>query len=171
MKRLVFVALLGIATTATAGAQDDKMKQKMKDPMSTMDHAKMDHAKMGAEGWNEHLAEHFKGVTLSADQKNRIIAANKQHHDAIAALEKAGKKDDPATKAAIQKHMDAEHADFKQILTAEQYKAFTENMAKMEGGMGKMKGDMKGMEHDMSAMKHDMKDMKDAKKPDAPKKP
>jgi hypothetical protein len=97
-------------------------------------------------GWSPELEQHFAGITLTADQKSRIIAAQKQHHAAIDKLN-AASTDAAVTKKAVQAHMEAEHNDFKTIIGPEAYKTFEANMKKMMSGDGM--NDMKAMKHDM----------------------
>ncbi len=180
MKRMIVAGLLLVATS-TLGAQE---KGKKTDKMMDKKPAATAPGELSGE-----MADHFKGITLTPEQKAKIIEINKSRHAAMDKMSKGAKpegaKDASAMKAAMQKEMDAEHADFKAVLTPEQYKVFVANMSKMDMSkmdMEKMKDGMKGMEkHDMEGMKHDMGDMKkdaakDAKKdaktpPAAPKKP
>ena len=59
------------------------------------------------------------GAMQAAEESaKKIVQLESELSTARAAIDKAGKKDDPATKAAKQKHMDAEHADFKKIVSS-----------------------------------------------------
>jgi Spy/CpxP family protein refolding chaperone len=101
------------------------------------------------------LAGHFKGITLTAEQVKQVTEIKARHHKAMGALKKDAKDpNDAALKASLQKHMDAEHAEFKALLTAEQAKVFEENMKAHHAAEGKhaMKD---GMKHD--GMKHEAK--------------
>jgi hypothetical protein len=96
------------------------------------------------------LAGHFKGIELTDDQVKQVTEIKAKHHKAMDALRKDAKDpSDPALKVAIQKHMDAEHAEFLAMLSPEQRKVFAENM--------------KG-HHRTDGEKHDMKP---GAKPDA----
>jgi hypothetical protein len=119
-------------------------------------------------GWSAELEQHFAGIKLTTEQKAKIIASQQSRHAAMDKLN-ATDKDALATKAAVHAQMDAEHADFKAILSADDYKIFQTNMGKMMmsgNGMKDMPG-MQGMDHDMK----DMKGMKGMKADSAPKKP
>lgn len=75
------------------------------------------------------LAEHFKGITLTEAQVRQVTEIKTKHHKAIEELRSAAAdKESPALKAEVQKHMDAEHAEFMALLTVEQRKVFAENM-------------------------------------------
>jgi Spy/CpxP family protein refolding chaperone len=144
------LAFLLVAVTAPAlGAQEAKK------PASAGDHAAHEQHAQPTKGLDAELAGHFKGIDLTDEQVKRIVEVKAKHHQAMDALKKDAKDpNDAALKAALQKHMDAEHAEFKALLTAEQHKAFEENM----------KGHHKAEAGDA---KHDMKH---GAKPD-PKKP
>lgn len=102
---------------------------------------------------DDELAQHFKGIDLTEAQVKQVTEIKAKHHKAMDALKKDAKdQNDPALKLALQKHMDAEHAEFLAMLTPEQKKVFMENM--------------KG-HHQAEGAKHDMKHDAHA----APKKP
>jgi len=151
MKKFALLALTLAFASSAAGAQE-KTKAEAKPKAVAKSDAKPK--------WTEHLAEHFAGLKLTAEQKDKIAAANKKHHDAMDHI-KATVKDAAEAKAQIKGHQDAEHAEFHEILTAEQYAVFEKNMAKMEEHEkmeGKMKkdGKMDKMDHGkMEKMDHD----------------
>jgi hypothetical protein len=117
------------------------------------------------------LAEHFKGIQLTDAQVAKVIAINAKHHVEMDALKKGAKdENDPALKAALQRHMDAEHAEFKGVLTAEQYRTFEANMKAHHAMEGQAGGKHDAM-HDKDGMKHDAMSKDKAKVPPAPKKP
>lgn len=91
------------------------------------DHAA--HQQAGKPALDDELQEHFKGISLTEEQVKRVLEIKARHHKAMDAL-KAGAKDpkDPALKTALEKMMDAEHAEFRGLLTTEQQKRFDENM-------------------------------------------
>jgi Spy/CpxP family protein refolding chaperone len=130
------LAILFLAAASSLGAQEAKK------PAPAKDHAALDlHAKPALDG---ELAEHFKGIKLTDEQVKRIVEAKAKHHKAMDALKKDAKDpNDAALKAALQKHMDAEHAEFKALLTPEQHKVFEENMK------GHHKAEAAGEKHDM----------------------
>lgn len=112
------------------------------------------------------LAQHFVGISLTEAQVKQVAAIKARHHGAMDALKKDAKdQDDPALKASLKKHMDAEHGEFKALLTAEQYKKFEENMS-AHHEMKPAGGEMHSGGHDMGGMKHDAKP--DPKKPPMP---
>ena len=75
------------------------------------------------------LAEHFKGITLTDAQVRQVTEIKAKHHAAMEAIRKnPGGRDSVAVRTDVQKHMDAEHADFMALLTAEQKKTFEMNM-------------------------------------------
>ena len=75
------------------------------------------------------LTEHFKGITLTDAQVKQVMEIKAKHHKAMDEIKKnAADANAPAVKAELQKHMDAEHAEFMALLTAEQKKVFMENM-------------------------------------------
>ncbi len=75
------------------------------------------------------LGQHFKGIDLTEEQVKQVVAIKAKHHKAMDALRKDAKDpSDPKLKVEIQKHMDAEHAEFMALLTPEQKKTFMENM-------------------------------------------
>ncbi len=75
------------------------------------------------------LAEHFKGIPLTEAQVRQVTAIKTKHHKAIEEVRRgAADQNAPALKAEVQRHMDAEHAEFMALLTVEQRKAFAENM-------------------------------------------
>lgn len=116
------VAFLLVAAVAPSiGAQEAKK------PAPANDHAAHEqHAKPALDA---ELAEHFKGIHLTDEQVRKIVESKAKHHKAMDALKKDTKDpNDAALKAALQKHMDAEHAEFKALLTPEQHKVFEENM-------------------------------------------
>jgi hypothetical protein len=132
------LALLIAAAAPALGAQETKQP-------ATMDHAAHEQhapAKLDAE-----LAGHFKGIELTDAQVKQVIQIKAKHHKAMDALKKDTKDpNDAALKAALQKHMDAEHAEFKALLTPAQHKVFEENM----------KGHHKAGEGEKHEGKHDM---------------
>ncbi len=75
------------------------------------------------------LAEHFKGISLTAAQVRQVTEIKAKHHKAMDALraDPAG-RDSLALRVEIQKLMDSEHADFMALLTPTQKKVFEENM-------------------------------------------
>ncbi len=103
------------------------------------------------------LAEHFKGITLTDAQIRQVTEIKTKHHKAIEELRRnAPDQNAPALKADVQKHMDAEHAEFLALLSEEQRKVFAENMkshhAPAAGGEHKMPEGMKpGMDHGTKA--------------------
>lgn len=75
------------------------------------------------------LTEHFKGITLTDAQAKQVMEIKAKHHKAMDEIKKnAADANAPAVKAELQKHMDAEHAEFMALLTADQKKVFMENM-------------------------------------------
>lgn len=131
--RTLAVLAIGIAAPAL-GAQEAKKP--------ATDHAAHDqHAKPALDA---ELAEHFKGIQLTDAQVKQIVESKAKHHKAMDALKKDAKDpNDPALKAALQKHMDAEHAEFKALLTADQHKVFEENMKGHHKAEGAEKHEMK----------------------------
>ena len=158
MKQIALLALTLALVSSGAAAQEQSKTAK---PKAAAD---------AKPKWTEHLAEHFTGLTLTAEQKDKIAAANKKHHDAMDKL-KATEKDEAVRKEQIKGHQAAEHAEFHEILTAEQYAVFEKNMTKMEEHM-KMEAKAKkpgSMDHDkMDKMDHDKMDKKDHDKMDKP---
>ena len=137
MKRIIGTAALLLAfTAAAAGAQAAK-------PAPADHGSHQAKPKLDAE-----MAEHFKGITLTDEQVTKLTELKAKHHKAMDALKKDAKDpNDPALKASLQKHMDAEHAEFKALLTPDQVKVFEENMKA----------------HHKAEGKHDMKEGHDAK--------
>ncbi|MCL4212433.1 MAG: hypothetical protein KJZ74_00835 [Gemmatimonadales bacterium] len=129
--------------------------------------APMDAHQHGAVKLDAEMADHFKGIPLTEEQVKQVMATKTRHHDAMDALKKGAKdQDDPALKAALKQHMDAEHAEFKAMLTPEQYRKFEENMAAHHAA--EAKGEAKHrMDHDMGGMKHDAKEKAEKAKPAA----
>ena len=143
MKRIIGTAALLLAFTAPA-ADAQAAKPAPADHGSHQSHAR---PKLDAE-----MAEHFKGITLTDEQVQKLTELKAKHHKAMDALRKESRDPaDPALKAGLQMHMDAEHAEFKTLLTPEQVKVFEENMKAHHRAEGKR--DMKEG-HDM---KHDAK--------------
>ena len=130
--------LLALAAPALA-AQETKAHE------MSHEHAAM---KLDAE-----MADHFKGITLSEAQVTQVMTIKTKHHGAMDALKKDAKdQNDPALKASLKKHMDAEHAEFKAMLTPAQYKKFEENMSAHHAA--ESKGEEKhAMDHDMGGTK------------------
>jgi Spy/CpxP family protein refolding chaperone len=146
MKRIIGTAALMLVLTApAAGAQAAKP--------APADHGS--HQAHGKPKLDAEMAEHFKGITLTDEQVQKLTELKEKHHKAMDALKKEAKDPaDPTLKASLQKHMDAEHAEFKALLTPEQVKVFEENMKS----------------HHKAEGKHEMKEGHDAKhdtKPDA----
>lgn len=96
------------------------------------------------------LAGHFKGIPLTDAQVKQVTEIKAKHHKAMDALKKnAADKDSPALKIELQKHMDAEHAEFLALLTPEQKKTFMENMKSHHADEAKAKGEKHdGMKHE-----------------------
>ncbi len=87
------------------------------------------HAQSAKPKLDAELAEHFRGIALTDEQVQRITEIKMRHHAAMDAVKKAAKDpNDAATKAALQRHMDAEHAEFKALLSAAHAKRLEENM-------------------------------------------
>lgn len=126
MHRIIRRTALLLAIAAPAlGAQETKKPAEAHDQHAQ--HAQ--HAQHGAPKLDAELAEHFKGIELSEEQVRKVTEIKAKHHKAMDALKKEAKDpNDAALKAALQKHMDAEHAEFEALLTAEQKKVFMENM-------------------------------------------
>ena len=120
MKRIALLALT-LALASSGAAAQEKTKAEAK-PKATAKVAPKSDAKPE---WTAQLAEHFAGLKLTAEQKAKIAVANKKHHDAMDKI-KATEKNDSASKALIKGHQNAEHAEFHEILTAEQYAVFEE---------------------------------------------
>ena len=86
------------------------------------------------------LAELFKGITLTESQIRQVTEIKARRHDAIETLQKAAPdKHDPQVKAAVQKHMDAEHGEFTALLTPEQAKTLADNMKSHHAAEGAMR--------------------------------
>ena len=92
--------------------------------------------------WTGDLPAHFEGIALTAEQKSRIVALQKEYHGRMQAMRDSvtkggGKVEGNAelTKA-IQGVMAAEHAAFKALLDEAGRKRFDENMAKMHAKPG-----------------------------------
>ena len=67
------------------------------------------------------LAGHFKGIALTDAQIRQVTEIKAKHHAAMDALRHgASDQNAPALKAELQKHMDAEHAEFMALLTEPQ---------------------------------------------------
>lgn len=103
-------------------------------------------------GLDAELAEHFKGITLTDVQVRQVTEIKAKHHAAMDELRRAAADQNaPALKAEIQKHMDAEHAEFMALLTEGQRKMFAENMkshhAPAAGAKPMAEGMMHGMDH------------------------
>jgi Spy/CpxP family protein refolding chaperone len=78
---------------------------------------------------DDELAGHFKGIDLTEAQVKQVVEIKAKHHKAMDALKKEAKDPEaPELKIALQKHMDAEHAEFLALLTPEQKRVFAENM-------------------------------------------
>jgi Spy/CpxP family protein refolding chaperone len=144
MKRIIGTAALLLACTAsTADAQAAK-------PAPAEHGSHQAHAKPRLDA---EMAEHFKGITLTDEQIQKLTELKEKHHKAMDALKKEAKDPaDPALKASLQKHMDAEHAEFKALLSPEQVKVFEENMKAHH--KAEVKHEMReghGMKHDAKA--------------------
>lgn len=113
MRALFLVAALAAAPVA------------LQAQMSHGDHAQH---QMGATTLDAELAEHFKGITLTDAQKAKLMEIKKKHHDAMDAIKKAKDAKDPAVKAELKQHMDAEHAEFKTVIGDANYAIFEANM-------------------------------------------
>lgn len=75
------------------------------------------------------LGELFKGITLTDAQMRQANEIKTKHHAAMDEIRKnPGRRDSLAVRAELQQHMDAEHADFTALLTADQRKTFGTNM-------------------------------------------
>ena len=134
--------LFVLALASPAGAQEAKPAP------DHSSHGSADKPKLDAE-----LTEHFKGIDLTDEQVKRISGIKEHHHKAMDAVKKEAKDSaDAETKAKLQRHMDAEHAEFKALLTAEQWKVFEENMKAHHAAGHPAK---EGMDH--GAMKHEPK--------------
>lgn len=123
------VRLLTRSALVLAIAAPSLAAQEAKKPAS--EHGSHDaHAAHGAKpALDAELGEHFKGIDLSDEQVKQVVAIKAKHHKAMDALRKDAKDHaDPKLKVEIQKHMDAEHAEFLALLTPEQKKTFMENM-------------------------------------------
>lgn len=98
-------------------------------PAARAQQAGMSHDHMAKPALDAELAEHFKGIALTDAQIRQVTEIKAKHHKAMEELRKnpAG-RDSLAVRAEVQKHMDAEHAEFMALLTAEQRKTFEENM-------------------------------------------
>jgi Spy/CpxP family protein refolding chaperone len=101
--------------------------------LSAQQAGEMDHSAhaqhMAKPKLDDELAQHFKGITLTDAQVKQVAEIKAKHHKAMDALKKEAKDPEaPALKLELQKHMDAEHAEFLSLLTAEQRKVFAENM-------------------------------------------
>ncbi len=109
-----------------------------------MDHAAHDqHAKPKLDS---ELTEHFKGISLTEAQVKQVTEIKAKHHKAMDALKKDAKDpNDASLKISLQKHMDAEHAEFLGLLNPEQKKVFSENMK----GHHKAEGEKHDMKHEM----------------------
>ncbi len=146
--------VLAVAAPALAAQQPAKPAEKPAEkPAMAMDHAAHDQhaAKPKLDG---ELAEHFKGIALSDAQVKQVTEIKAKHHKAMDALKKDAKDpNDAALKSELQKHMDAEHAEFLSLLSPEQRQTFAENMK----GHHKAEGEKHDMKHDMKPdMKHEM---------------
>lgn len=75
------------------------------------------------------LAEHFKGITLTEAQVRQVMEIKKKRHEAMDRIRKeAADSDAPAVKAALQREMDGEHAEFLALLDPAQRRRFMENL-------------------------------------------
>ena len=96
------------------------------------------------------LAEHFKGIGLTEAQVRQVTEIKAKHHAAMDALRSgAADRNAPALKAEVQKHMDAEHAEFMALLTEGQRKMFVENMKAHHAPAAGAKPMPEGMAHGM----------------------
>ncbi len=123
------IRLLAQTLLVTALAAPALLAQEAKKPAS--EHGAHDaHAMHGAKPvLDAELGEHFKGIALTDEQVKQVTAIKAKHHKAMDALRKDAKDPaDPKLKVEIQKHMDAEHAEFLALLTPEQKRTFMENM-------------------------------------------
>lgn len=111
-------------------------------PAAAQQHAGHHPAPAAQAEWTGDLPAHFEGITLSAEQKTRIAALQKEHHARMQAMRdsvtKAGGKVEGNAELAkaIQGVMAAEHAAFKALLDDAGRKRFDENMAKMHAKPG-----------------------------------
>ena len=126
MKQIALLALT-LALVSSGAAAQEKAKTEAKPKVAAKAAPKAD----AKPAWSKQLAEHFAGLTLTTEQKDKLAAAHKKHHDAMDKIKKTV-KDEADAKAQIKGQQDAEHAEFHEILTAEQYAVFEKNMAKME---------------------------------------
>lgn len=96
------------------------------------------------------LVEHFKGIALTDAQVRQVTEIKAKHHAAMDGLRRgAADQNAPALKAEIQKHMDAEHAEFMALLTEAQRKTFAENMKGHHAPAAGAKPMPEGMSHGM----------------------
>jgi hypothetical protein len=91
------------------------------------------------------LQEHFAGITLSAELKRRLIALHDEHHAKMKAVKDAAKAagktdDDAATKAAVAKLMEQEHAAFRAALPTDADRVKFDALQKRGGGEAKPRG-------------------------------
>ena len=99
------------------------------------------HPSAAPDGWTGDLPAHFEGIALSAAQKARIVALQKEYHARMDALRDSAKAagaaaDDAALRTRVQGVMAEEHAAFLALLDEAGRKRFAENMAKMHAGQG-----------------------------------
>jgi uncharacterized protein (DUF1501 family) len=95
-------------------------------------------------------------IALTEAQIRLVTEIKAKHHTAMDELRRAASdKDAPALKAELQKHMDAEHAEFMALLTEAQRKVFAENMKAHHAPAAGAKPMTGGMKHG-EGMKHDM---------------
>lgn len=138
--RRLALLLAVVAVAPSLSAQAAPAAKPAEDHSAHAQHAQ--HAKPALDA---ELAQHFKGIDLSDAQVKDVMAIKAKHHKAMDALKKDAKDpNDAALKAALQKHMDAEHAEFKAMLTPAQHKVFEENMK----GHHKAEGEKHDMRHD-----------------------
>jgi hypothetical protein len=130
MQKRITIALGALVLASAPLAAQQKAEPK---PMP-MNHDMSGMKEQGVEGWDKHMQEHFAGITLTDEQKTKLVAANKLHHGAIDKLKASGKTDD-ATKKSIAAHEEAAHNDFKAIIGAANFATFEANMKKMDGMM------------------------------------
>ena len=90
--------------------------------------------------WSGDLPAHFAGIALTAAQKERIVALQRQYHARMDALRDSAKAAGAATtgnaalQARIQAVMAEEHAAFRALLDEAGRQRFDANLAKMHRG-------------------------------------
>lgn len=133
-QNLKFMAVAGALVLSAACAQRPATAQTTAQPQTSTAQA---NGERGGRRGGDRMQMLFNGITLSADQQTQVQAIRDRHRSAMQGLDPRNNPDD---RTKMMNDMQAQAAEVRAVLTADQQVQFDKNVAEMRQRMQERRG-------------------------------